>query len=77
MFVKKRVSAHTVEVILSVLIALFCLAAGYIFVKAMTMPEQSLFHVIVIMLILVIVGLLGVILVLVRIWEKLPAPKTK
>ncbi len=72
---KTRVSAHTVEVIITIIMALFGICAGYIFYAAIqsgiVLGEINLFTIILLLLILVLIALLGVILVLVRIWEKL------
>ncbi len=69
---KKRVKAHIVEAILAVLIGLFCLTAVFVTLNALTQSQLELmFSVIIVLFILLFVGLLGLILVLVKIWERL------
>jgi hypothetical protein len=74
---KTTVKAHIVEAIIAILIAVFSAAAVFVASVALTSQQgiELMFSVILILFIMLFVGLLSLILVLVKIWEKLDERK--
>jgi hypothetical protein len=67
---KKRVEAEIVEGVIASLIAIFGAAALYILYMALSMPDPSPLLAIIELLILLLLGILGLVLVGVKLWEQ-------